>query len=112
MPGEISDYHFAIQQAADELWKRRRDQPAQIGFVEWLSWWDARLVETHPEAFENPPGSGEYLRVPAFERIVGLYEREGFLHEALAAAERFEKFGGINVADLRARVAQLREEHE
>lgn len=114
LPGELSDYHFAIQGAAEALWKRRREEPTLIALVEWLCWCDVRLIEAHPSVIEIEPGKAQYYRVHAFERIVGLYQREGFLHEALAAAERFARFEPTDdvVTELRERVRQLGDEHE
>ena len=112
LPGELSDYHFAIQGAAEALWKKRREEPQHIAFAEWLYWWDVRLIEAHPHVVQIRPGEPEYFGVHAFDRIVGLYEREGFLHEALAAAERFARFRPQldTVSELRERVERLREE--
>lgn len=113
LPGQLSDYHFVIQSCADALWKRRRNEPWQVAFVEWLCWWDVRLVEAHSHIIEIAPGKQEYLQVLAFDRLVDLYEREGFLHEALATAERFARFRPNidTVSELRTRVARLRAEH-
>jgi len=113
LPGQVSDYHFAIQGAAEALWKRRREDPAQISFVEWLCWWDVRLVEAHPDFLRVGADHDQFMHVAAFDRIVNLYLREGFLREALAAAERFAPFRPSvdTVSDLRSRVARLREEH-
>ena len=114
LPGILSDYHFAIQSASEALWRRRREEPGQLAFVEWLCWWDVALIEAHPYVIEfEQDGKKRYFAVHAFDRIVGLYEREGFLHEALAAAERFAPFRPNidTVSELRARVAKLREEH-
>jgi hypothetical protein len=36
LPGEPSDYYFLIRHAADELWRRRRDEPDLLGEVERL----------------------------------------------------------------------------
>ncbi|MEJ7570198.1 MAG: hypothetical protein WKF41_18285 [Gaiellaceae bacterium] len=111
LPGEPADYHFAMQSAAELLWKRRRGEPEHLAFVEWLSWLDVRLVEAHPEAFRSDPKRDEYFRILAFRRLVDLYETEGFLRDALLAAERFARFQpSVDVAGLRARVGRLNAE--
>jgi hypothetical protein len=112
LPGEPSDYHFAIQHAADVLWKRRRDEPEHLEFVEWLSWLDVRLVEAHSDAFKIGQGSQGFLQINALQRLVDLYEREGFLREALEAAKRVARFQVRDrVAELEERVRRLDEEH-
>lgn len=112
LPGEPGDYHFAIQGVADLLWDRRREEPQHLPFVEWLSWLDVRLVEAHPEAVRASPDKDEYFRITALHRLVDLYEREGFLREALAAAERFARFRPrVDISELRVRVARLNAEH-
>lgn len=113
LPGEPSDYHFAMQHVADLLWKRKREEPEHLAFVEWVSWLDVRLVEAHPEAFKASPDREEYLAISAFHRLVDLYETEGFLRDALVAAERFARFRpAVDITELRARVARLDAEHE
>lgn len=113
LPGEPMDYHFAMQHAAELLYKRRRTEPAFLPFVEWLAWFDARLVETHEALFRISENSAEYLSVFALDFLVDLHEREGYLHEALALAERFARFrpNDSTVIKLRERVAQLRTEY-
>lgn len=112
LPGEPLDYHFALQGVADTLWKRRRDEPKQLTFVEWLSWLDVRLIEAHPDAVRISQEKEEYVSISALSRLVDLYVREGFLREALDAAERFERFRAMtDLAELRARVARLDAEH-
>lgn len=114
LPGEVMDYHFALQTVAEALFRRRRREPLNLPLVEWLAHLDARLVETHEPLFRVSPQSEDYLSVFALDFLVRLHEREGFLHEALALAERFARFRPRfdTVSALRARVASLRAEHE
>jgi hypothetical protein len=113
LPGEIMDYHFAMQGVVDLLYKRRRTEPEYLPFVEWLAWLDVQLVEANSKLFRITPGKEEYLGISAFDLLVGLYEREGYLNDALAAAERFARFqrDTDTVTELKARVANLRAEH-
>lgn len=113
LPGELMDYHFVIQGVAELLYKRRRNEPQHLAFVEWLAWIDASLVEAHEEHFRVSPDSADYLSVFALDFLVDLHEREGFLLEALALAERFARFmPRVGRADeLSARVVGLRAEH-
>lgn len=113
LPGELMDYHFAIQGVAELLYKRRRSEPQHLAFVEWLAWIDATLVEAYEEHFRVSPDTTDYLSVFALDFLVELHEREGFLVEALALAERFRRFSRRDghVDQLAARVAGLRAEH-
>jgi hypothetical protein len=93
LPGEPSDYHFAIQGVAAMLWRRRRQDPSLLMRVEELSWLDIRLVEACPAAitFENQ-GSESYFGVAAFQTLLSLYEREGYIDDAIAVLKRSEHF--------------------
>jgi len=112
LPGEILDYHFALQGAAELLYRRRRTEPSCLSFVEQLAWLDVKLVESHEPLFHISENNDDYIHVLTFDMLVRLYEREGFLHEALAVAERFARFlPDDRVGELRTRVSRLREEH-
>jgi hypothetical protein len=50
LPGEPTDYHFAIQTVLEVLWKRRRTEPAVLGTVEQLAWLDLSLAQARPDA--------------------------------------------------------------
>lgn len=93
LPGTPSDYHFLLQNTANELWRQRRDAPEVLEHVESLCWLDIRLVETCPEYFMADRESGpRFYQLLAFSILITLYEREGFLHEALAVADRAAPF--------------------
>jgi hypothetical protein len=95
LPGEVTDYHFIIQSCIEELWKRHRRQQAPwlLEHLERLCWLDIRLVEAQSEAIAfDHSGARRYFRVLAFEHLIRLYEREGFLHEALEVAQRAARF--------------------
>jgi hypothetical protein len=115
LPGKPEDYHFAIQGAAQLLWQRRKEEPAILDEVERLCWLDIRLIEAQPQAVTNEfrrQGEPAYYQILAFGILLRLYEREGFLHEALAVAELAEKFEqpGSKVEALRQRLARLEAE--
>lgn len=93
LPGDAADYHFAIQSAAGALWNRRRDDPSLILKVEELSWLDIRLVEAYPQAVAYEGTDGEtYYGITAFHTLISLYEREGYLEEALVVVDRAARF--------------------
>jgi hypothetical protein len=112
LPGTLSDYHFAIQHAAETAHRERTDDPSLVGEAERLWWLDIELVESHPRTVEH--SSGEIYRVTAYERLVQLYEGEGYLTEALETAERATSLGQQHlmptVERLRANLAELEAE--
>ncbi len=113
LPGTVSDYHFAVQQAAETAYKERReDPPALVEEAERLWWLDIELIEAHPRTLEYSPG--EFYRVAAYERLARLYEGEGYLHEALEIAERGLGVGQEHLSPaverLRANLAELEAE--
>ncbi len=94
LPGTISDYHFAMLGAYQELWSRRRREPEILPELEKILLLDIALVEAHPKSITFDTQGEKFVpRVPAFEYLVALYEREGFLHEALEIAKRAVKAG-------------------
>ncbi|MGA8745101.1 MAG: hypothetical protein WB507_04470 [Solirubrobacterales bacterium] len=114
LPGQPSDYHFAIQTAAGLLWRRRSREPAALRWAEYLYLLDVRLIEACPEAIENEFAQGDNSQVPyyvasAFNSLTSLYEKEGFLAQALeiaAVAARFGQ-GQERVAELSERLDAL-----
>ena len=117
LPGEPSDYHFAIQGAAGALWARRAAEPEVLAWFEHLSWLDLRLVQAVPDAVRDEfagahPGRQEFFSVSAFHSLISLYSREGLLQEALEVAQLAQRFGQGEdaLADLEERFAALRAE--
>ena len=113
LPGELLDYHFVVQNTAGALWRRRRAEPEQIAMAEWLWWVDIRLIEAHPTMIRIADDKPDVFSVDAFERIVDLYETEGLLRDALAAAERCHRLSPRQeiVSSLRERLANVEAEH-
>lgn len=115
VPGEASDYHFAIQHAVDILWSRRRTEPDVLDEVERLCWLDLRLIEAQPDAvrFEHE-GKSSFVQVTGLKTLITLYEREGYLREALAVAERAERFDQLHdkAGELRDRLAVVEAEEQ
>lgn len=91
LPGTASDYHFAIMGVYQALYSRRREMPGALSEVERLCWLDISLIERCPA----DAGSDFDLREvgqPAFTQLISLYQREGFLADALLVAERASNF--------------------
>ncbi|MBN8564799.1 MAG: hypothetical protein J0L70_30160 [Leptolyngbya sp. UWPOB_LEPTO1] len=115
LPGILSDYHFAIQNCHQTLWKQRREEPWILSEVERLCWLDIHLVEAQPTiAFWEREDTTHSISILAFGQLVRLYEREGNLYEALAVAQRAEHFqqGKYHLENLQPRIAQLELEAE
>jgi hypothetical protein len=109
LPGEPSDYHFAIQNVIEELWRRRRDDPGVLADIEALSWLNITFIQAQPATVTNEySDEPSFSAVRAFARLVALYEREGAWRDALAVAELGVRYGqaGPNNA-LLERVAAL-----
>lgn len=117
LPGQGSDYHFAIQQVAGLLWRRRVAEPESLSWVEFLSWLDIKLIRAFPDAVRDEyaadyPGRSPFYAVSAFNSLITMYSREGFLEEALGVASIAEEFqqGEQQRTELEERLALLRAE--
>jgi hypothetical protein len=109
LPGVVTDYHFALQACIESLWKCRRTEARVWGELERLCWLDLQLIEAYP----GPFAIGErFVAIRAFPTLIRMYEREGYLHEALDVAQRAATFGqdGAPLEALQKRVARLEEE--
>jgi hypothetical protein len=117
LPGEPSDYHFAMQSAAGMLWRSKREEPEAVRWCEYLYLLDVRLIEVSPEALANEFATDDgtqdpFYQASAFHSLPTLYEREGFLGEALRIAEIGTRFGQgkERVEGLEERIAAVRAE--
>jgi len=112
LPGEPSDYHFAIQGAADELWRRRRSDPSVYAHVEFLGRLDLQLIRARPQTIAyDRDGETAYYQVSAFARLTTLYEREGAFQDALEIAQEAATRGqGDSGEALLERMAAAEEE--
>jgi hypothetical protein len=115
LPGDASDYHFAIQGCFERLWTLRHRHALVVEEVETLCWLDIRLLEALPDTlrFEQAGGTFVYARSIAFERLVQLYERNGYLAEALDVAQRATRFHADDtiLKPLLERLARIEAEH-
>ena len=94
LPGEPSDYHFLIQRAADELWRRRRNEPGLLGELERLCWLDIGLVRACPDAASDViDGQRRFYVITGFGLLIQLYEERGDLGGALRVAEIASGYG-------------------
>lgn len=113
LPGTASDYHFALLRSYQTLWTRFRDQPPTLLDLEQLFLTDIALVESRSDILQ-PGGDDDkfWASVPAFHYLIQLYEREGYVEDALAIARRGAvlRQGDADVQRLELRVTSLRDE--
>ena len=83
LPGELSDYYYAIQVACRAIYEGRREDPSLLKEVGRFYQLGMELVESYPKSIEY-----ESYHMLAYERLVELYAGEGYFHEALEVAER------------------------
>ena len=109
LPGSISDYHNAIWRTFDALWDRRRQDPDILPELERLCLLDLKLMEFLPEmARVSPDHMPQMVHVPATRHLIRLYEREGFVADALEIARRGVALGQ-EPAEAQRLVARLRD---
>lgn len=94
LPGTLTDYHFIIQRAHEELWKHRHHEPWTVAETERLCWLHVRLVRACGGAIISPENNEgvEHPPVVAFQRLVEMYEQDGYLREALVVARLAIRF--------------------
>jgi hypothetical protein len=110
LPGELSDYHYAIQNVCETIYKRRREDLSLLEEVERLCWLDIELFEAYPKMVEYEPG--QFPHVFAYKRLVVLYEGEGYFREALEVAERGLKMGQEHISAVAERLRLILKELE
>ncbi len=111
LPGELLDYHFAIQGCCSELWRLRRDEPWIFAELERLCWLDIRLIQIYPDIMQVK-NERAFLLVTTLQHLIALYEQEGNLYEALQMAEIAAQFNQQRPAleRIKSRIANLEAE--
>lgn len=111
LPGTATDYHFALQNAAGELYGRRRNDPATIDDAHRLYLLDLELIQRHPEAVTTGvDGPRTYVTILGLSRLLRMYLTEGRVAEAAAiaaVAERFDAGDSRDALAARTRAATL-----
>ncbi|MGI8406869.1 MAG: hypothetical protein ACR2OE_19255 [Thermomicrobiales bacterium] len=112
LPGTTSDFHFAIQNCIEQLWKRRRQEPGVLPEIERMCLLDLSLIDAHPKSITNEVGrEPKYFLVHAFGHLIHLYERNGYLVEALAIARRATRYEqDVKLEAIEARLALVEAE--
>jgi len=111
LPGELLDYHFAIQGCCSELWRLRREEPWVLAEIERLCWLDIRLIQAYPDIVQVE-NEREFLLITTMQHLIALYEQEGYLYEALQVAEIAMQFNQQLPAleRIKSRIANLEAE--
>lgn len=111
LPGTASDYHFALQNAAGELYGRRRNDPTTIDDAHRLYLLDLDLIQLQPEAVTiGLDGPRTYVSILGLSRLMRMYLTEGRVADAAAIAdiaERFETGDSRDAVAARTRAAAL-----
>lgn len=97
LPGSRSDYHFGMLNAWEALYAARRQDVRVFGWIEALCLADIELMEQGPELVfaENHWNNLDqgYPIFPAFQRLSSLYQREGYLTDAVEIERRCAALG-------------------
>jgi len=111
LPGELLNYHFAIQGCCLELWRLRREDPWVLAELERLCWPDIRLIQAYPD-IAQVKHERAFLMIMTLQHLIALYEQEGYLYEALQVAEIAAQFDQQRPAleRIKSRIANLEAE--
>jgi len=114
LPGTLSDYHFALQGARDELRKYITQESWVLSEIEKLCRLNIQLVDKYPETISyERDGELFFYSVTMFHTLIKLYENEGYLREALEVAKiavRFENVRSNIVEELQERIKLMESE--
>jgi hypothetical protein len=113
LPGTAEDYHFALLDTYEWLQKQCQTNPDLLADFERLCLLDISLVQAFPQAITHGAGEKPIMAlVPAFGYLIRIYEREGFLEDALAIARSAAACGqGTDAQErLTRRVQELKAE--
>lgn len=93
LPGTLSDYHFALQHTHDDLRNYIRQESWVLPEIEKLCLLNIQLFDKHPETitYETDEGT-RFFGVTAFHKLLDIYEKEGYLREALEVAKIAARF--------------------
>jgi hypothetical protein len=99
MQGTRRDYHFGMLAAWRALYRKRRDDPRALAWVETLCLADISLMERGPQLVFIDRSDLEPARLaqPAFAKLSDLYQREGFLAAAVDVEKRCAVLGAGRV---------------
>lgn len=97
LPGSRSDYHFGMLNAWETLYAGRRQDVHVFDWIEALCLADISLMEQGPElVFAEDHWNNldqDYPIFPAFQRLSSLYQREGYLADAVEIEKRCATLG-------------------
>lgn len=89
LEGTTSDYHFAIANACNIMWSYRKEEPWVIKEIEKYFLKGLELIENDPKSimFDD-----KFPRIELFDRLIMLYEREGYIEDAVKLAKKSVEF--------------------
>jgi hypothetical protein len=80
LPGILSDYHHALDYCCELLWKNRRSEPWVLVELQRLYLLEIQLAKFDVSCLP-------FRNISAFESLIRLYEKEGYLREAFVLAQ-------------------------
>lgn len=108
LPAQARHQHRFLQDAVTFISGSHRGEVEPDQWCRWLSWVDLRLVDAYPEVVPNPTADNEYLRrLSCCDYLIDFNRREGFIGDAIAAAQVGVPFGQFedDLEDMRAQLA-------
>jgi hypothetical protein len=115
LPGTVENYGNCLWQGILALSQYRKDEPWVYEEVERICLLSISLLEAYPDSFAHQDQDGKisYFNGAA-SHLIRLYERSGYIREALAIAQRVARFGIVEHEKLQlaARLEVLEQEND
>lgn len=114
LPGTVTDYYWALNEAIKDLYDQRRSRPDAVEKVEYFCLLTLTLVEAYPKTVTSMGSDGDYYMIEAIQRLVDLYKAEGYVHEAAEIAHRAARFKQpyLMREEIKERLDNLKAEHD
>ncbi len=101
LPGTLSDWHFTLQDAVGELFRRRHIEPAALFLCEQFALIDLQLTHARPQAFlidGERSNTGTYVSVTGMNTLVRIYRASDDLPQAIEIARHAESWGNVSLS--------------
>jgi len=92
LPGDLFTYHLAIMTGSESLFRFRRTDPWVLEEVERFCLLDMELIVAYPAMIAEERAPGGYVRSSTFRILRNLYEKDGYLREAMEIARLAARF--------------------
>lgn len=95
LPGTLGDWHFTLQDAAGELFRRRHSEPAALRHCEQFALIDLQLTQARPQAFliDAAKSDSGYVGVTSLNVLMRVYRAMDDLPSAVEISRRAESWG-------------------